>query len=199
MVSPIRVRVPPLLSCKDLQGKRFALCAVAHIERGIHHNGRSLEVLREEVVQTHGRLAVHGGGDVSVGVGGLLDGGVPEHLRDQLQLLPVLEHERGEGVISSRALRCDGVSLIGSYSCSLVVGSALQTSITRGIVRADRGERLKVIEGDRLGEGDMVRLKRTGEEGRIVHVFATYPFRGDVVVQLGERRDLCSEEEIEKT
>ena len=57
---------------------------------------------------------------------------------------------------------------------------------------------MRVIEGDRPGEGDMVRLKRTREEGRIVHVFATYPFRGDVVVQLGERRELCSEDEIEK-
>ena len=54
---------------------------------------------------------------------------------------------------------------------------------TRGAVRA---------------QGDRVRLKRTGEEGRIVHVFATYPFRGDVVVQLGERRELCSEDEIQK-
>ena len=58
---------------------------------------------------------------------------------------------------------------------------------------------MKVIEGDRPGEGDMVRLKRTGIEGRIVHGFATYPFRGDVVVQLGECRELCSEDEIEKT
>jgi hypothetical protein len=57
---------------------------------------------------------------------------------------------------------------------------------------------LRLIEGDRPSEGDRVRLKRTGEEGRIVHVFATYPFRGDVVVQLGERRELCSEDEIEK-
>jgi hypothetical protein len=57
---------------------------------------------------------------------------------------------------------------------------------------------LKVIEGDRPGEGDRVRLKRTGEEGRIVHVFATYPFRGDVVVQLEERTELCSEDEIEE-
>lgn len=57
---------------------------------------------------------------------------------------------------------------------------------------------MRLIEGDRPGEGDMVRLKRTGEEERIVHVFATYPFRGDVVIQLGERRELCSEDEIEK-
>jgi hypothetical protein len=57
---------------------------------------------------------------------------------------------------------------------------------------------LKLIEGDRPVEGDTVRLRRTREEGRIVHVFATYPFRGDVVVQFGERRELCSEDEIEK-
>jgi hypothetical protein len=58
---------------------------------------------------------------------------------------------------------------------------------------------LRVIERDRPGEGDRVRLKRTGEEGRIVlHVFATYPFRRDVVVQVEERRELCSEDEIEK-
>ena len=57
---------------------------------------------------------------------------------------------------------------------------------------------MRLIEGNRPGEGDRVRLKRTGEEGCIVHVFTTYPFRGDVVVQLGEHRELCSEDEIEK-
>jgi hypothetical protein len=57
---------------------------------------------------------------------------------------------------------------------------------------------LRLIEGNKPGEGDRVRLKRTGEEGHIVHVFATYPFRGDVVVQFGECRELCSEDEIEK-
>jgi hypothetical protein len=46
--------------------------------------------------------------------------------------------------------------------------------------------------------GDSVRLKRTGEVGRIVHVFATYPFRGDVVVLIGERRELCSEDDVER-
>ena len=56
------------------------------------------EVLREEVVEAHSGLTVHGGGDVGVSVGGLLDGGVPEHLRDQLQLLLVLEHKSSEGV-----------------------------------------------------------------------------------------------------
>lgn len=47
-------------------------------------------------------------------------------------------------------------------------------------------------------EGDSVRLKRTGEVGRIVDVFATYPFRGDVVVLIGERRELCSEDDVER-
>jgi hypothetical protein len=28
-----------------------------------YHNGRSLEVLREEIAQAHGGLAVHGGGE----------------------------------------------------------------------------------------------------------------------------------------
>ena len=74
-----------------------------------------------------------------------------------------------------------------------------EAGISRVIVLVDRGGRLKLIEGDRPSEGDRVRLKRTGEEGCIVHVFATYPFRGDVVVHVGERRALCSEDEIEKT
>ncbi len=102
MVSPVRVRVPPLYFCKDLQVKLSALFVRLRIERDIHHNchhnGLSFEVLREEIIEAHGRRAVHGEGDVGVGVGGLLHGGVSQHLRDQLQLLPVLEHERGEGV-----------------------------------------------------------------------------------------------------
>ena len=57
---------------------------------------------------------------------------------------------------------------------------------------------MRLIEGHRPGEGARVRLKRTGEEGRIVHVFTTHPFREDVVVQVGERRELCSEDELEK-
>ena len=36
-----------------------------------YHNGLSLEVPREEVVEAHGGLVVYGGGDVGVGVGGL--------------------------------------------------------------------------------------------------------------------------------
>ena len=102
MVSPVRVRVPPLLFSRHFQAKCPALAARLRIERRFYHNhyhnGRSLEVLREEIVEAHGGLAMHGGGDVSVGVGGLLHGGMPEHLRDELQLLPVLEHECGKGV-----------------------------------------------------------------------------------------------------
>jgi hypothetical protein len=37
---------------------------------------------------------------------------------------------------------------------------------------------LRVIEGGRPSEGDRVHLKRAGEAGYIVHVFATCPFRG---------------------
>ncbi len=57
------------------QGKRPALAARLHVERRFYHNryhnGHSLEVPREEIVEAHGGLAVHGGGDVDVGVGGL--------------------------------------------------------------------------------------------------------------------------------
>ena len=54
------------------------------------------------------------------------------------------------------------------------------------------------VDGDKLGEGDAVRLKKTGEAGRIVHVFSVHPFKGDVVVLVGERRELCSVEEVDK-
>ena len=90
MVSPVRVRVPPLSFSTHFQEKPLPLFVAALMKRGIHHNchhnGHSLEVLQEEVVEAHGGLAVHGGGDVGVGVGGLLHRGVPQHLRDQLQL-----------------------------------------------------------------------------------------------------------------
>ncbi len=46
--------------------------------------------------------------------------------------------------------------------------------------------------------GDRVRLKRTVEAGRIVHVFSVHPFKGDVVVLVGERRELCSVDEMDK-
>jgi hypothetical protein len=76
MVSPVRVRVPPLLFYRYSQGKRSTLFAWLRLERfqyhNHYHNERSLEVLREEVVEAHSGLAVHGGGDVGVGVGGLL-------------------------------------------------------------------------------------------------------------------------------
>jgi hypothetical protein len=45
-----------------------------------YHNGHSLKVPREEVVKAHSGLAVHGGGDVGVGIGCLSHRGVPEHL-----------------------------------------------------------------------------------------------------------------------
>jgi DNA-binding transcriptional LysR family regulator len=99
MVSPVRVRVPPLLFSKDLQRRPLALVGRPSIEcrfyHNHYHNGHSLEVPREEVVEAHGGLAVHGGADVGVGVGCLPHRGVPEHLRDQLQLLSILEHDRG--------------------------------------------------------------------------------------------------------
>ena len=57
---------------------------------------------------------------------------------------------------------------------------------------------MRLIAGEKVGEGDAVRLKRTGEAGRIVHVFSVYPFKGDVVVLVGERRELCSVDELEK-
>src|SRR5215203_5779546 len=98
MVSPVRVWVPPLLFSRHFQVKLSALSARLQVRRLFYHNGHSLEVLREEIVEAHGGFAMHGGGDVSVGIGGLLHRGVPQHLRDELQLLPVLEHECGEGV-----------------------------------------------------------------------------------------------------
>lgn len=57
---------------------------------------------------------------------------------------------------------------------------------------------MRSIEGGKPDEGDPVRLKKTGEEGHIVHVFSVNPFKGDVVVLVGERRELCSIEELEK-
>ena len=70
MVSPVRARVPPLLFSTYFQ-EPLALFATL-TERGIHHkchhNGHSLEALREVVVEAHGRLMMHGGGDVGVGV-----------------------------------------------------------------------------------------------------------------------------------
>ena len=43
-----------------------------------------------------------------------------------------------------------------------------------------------------------MRLKRTGEVGRMVHVFSVHPFKGDVVVLVGKRRELCSVDEVDK-
>src|SRR5215210_696446 len=52
-------QVPPLWFSRNLQGKLSALSTRLYVERGIYHNGRSFEVLREEVVEAHGGLAVH--------------------------------------------------------------------------------------------------------------------------------------------
>jgi hypothetical protein len=57
---------------------------------------------------------------------------------------------------------------------------------------------LRLINGNKPGEGDLVRLKRTGEVGRMVHVFSVHPFKGDVVVLVRERRELCSVDEVDK-
>jgi len=58
---------------------------------------------------------------------------------------------------------------------------------------------LRLINGNKPGEGDLVRLKRTGEVGVcMVHVFSVHPFKGDVVVLVGERRELCSVDEVDK-
>ena len=57
---------------------------------------------------------------------------------------------------------------------------------------------MRLINGNKPGEGDLVRLKRTGEVGRMVHVFSVHPFKGDVVVLVRERRELCSVDEVDK-
>src|ERR671920_846061 len=63
MVSPVRVRVPPLLFSRHLQEDSSASFARRHIEHGIHHNCHLLEMLREEVVESQSGLTVHSGGD----------------------------------------------------------------------------------------------------------------------------------------
>jgi hypothetical protein len=78
MVSPVRVRVPPLLFSRHFQGKRSALSGRPHVEPHLHHNRyhnetlwqRLSQVPREEIVEAHGGLTVHGGGDVGVGATG---------------------------------------------------------------------------------------------------------------------------------
>jgi hypothetical protein len=57
---------------------------------------------------------------------------------------------------------------------------------------------LRLIDANKLSEGDALRLKRTGEAGCIVHVFSVHPFKDDVVVMVGERRELCSVDEVDK-
>ncbi len=54
---------------------------------------------------------------------------------------------------------------------------------------------MRLIDGDK--PGDPVRLRRTGEAGRIVHVFSVHS-KGDVVVLVGERRELCSVDEVDQ-
>jgi hypothetical protein len=66
MVSPVRVRVLPLLKYLQNVRKRLALSARFHVERRFYHNGHSLEVLREKVVEAHSGLTVHSGGNVKV-------------------------------------------------------------------------------------------------------------------------------------
>ena len=57
---------------------------------------------------------------------------------------------------------------------------------------------MRLIDADKPGEGDAVRLKKTGEAGCIVHVFSVHPFKGDVVVLIGERRELCSVDDVDR-
>ncbi len=57
---------------------------------------------------------------------------------------------------------------------------------------------MRLIDGDKPGKGDPVWPKRTGEAGCIVHVFSVYPFKGDVVVLVGERRELYAVDEVDQ-
>jgi hypothetical protein len=60
---------------------------------------------------------------------------------------------------------------------------------------------VKKVEARRrrqAGRGRPGALEKYGEAGHIVHVFSVHPFKGDVVVLVGERRELCSVEEVDK-
>ena len=57
---------------------------------------------------------------------------------------------------------------------------------------------MRLVDGDKPGEGDAIRLKKTGEAGCIVNVFTVHPFKGDILVLVGERRELCSVDEVDK-
>lgn len=57
---------------------------------------------------------------------------------------------------------------------------------------------MRLRDGDRPAEGEPVRLKSTGEVGHIIHVFSVYPFKGDVVVLVGGRRELCPDDEVDQ-
>jgi hypothetical protein len=39
---------------------------------------------------------------------------------------------------------------------------------------------------------------KSGDVGRIVHVLGVYSFEGDIVMLVGECRELCSVEEVDK-
>ncbi|MDX6381839.1 MAG: hypothetical protein QOI57_2863 [Rubrobacteraceae bacterium] len=39
---------------------------------------------------------------------------------------------------------------------------------------------------------------KSGEVGRIVHFFSIHPFKGDVVVLVGESEELCSVDKVDK-
>ena len=43
-----------------------------------------------------------------------------------------------------------------------------------------------------MGEGDKARLKRTGEEGRIAHIFSKHPLRGCGCSRRGAQRVVLS-------
>lgn len=49
-----------------------------------------------------------------------------------------------------------------------------------------------------LTEGNLARLKATGEEGRITHVFTVFPFRGEVVLLVNGGRRRAKLTEIER-
>ena len=46
--------------------------------------------------------------------------------------------------------------------------------------------------------GPRKRRGRTREAGHNGHVFSVHPFKGDIVMLVGECRELCSVEEVDK-
>ena len=65
-------------------------------------------------------------------------------------------------------------------------------AVPRKVVRIEAHKRKQAGRG-RLGAAEE---DRGG--GRMVHVFSVHPFKGDVVVLVGERRELCSVDEVDK-